>query len=71
MRCMREGKVMDMPKSGYERPSPHHKLGSLPPAMQMKMMQGTSTHSLHTQQNPDPLHYRANSGYPVRRPKLS
>lgn len=65
-----ESKVMHMPKSGYERPSPHHKLGNLPPDMQ-KTGQGKPNHNLHTQNTTDPFHYRANSGYPVRKPKPS
>lgn len=59
-----------MPKSGYERPSPIHKLGDLPPDMQ-KASGAKPTHNLHTQNNSDPFHYRATSGYPVHKPKPS
>lgn len=59
-----------MPKSGYERPSPRHKLGNLPPDMQ-KAAQEKPAHNLKTQNITDPFHHRANSGYPVHKPKPS
>ena len=58
-----------MPKSGYERPSPIHKMGDLPPNRMIKT--DKPTHNLHAQDTNEPGHYRANSGMPVHRPKLS